>query len=622
MKIKKLNKKSILLALLVIGIIIIISCEKEIGIDPIPTERPIKGILVDANDNSIRVSNAIVAITPVNKNIDYNTSITTSDDEGFFEVNTLVLPSSQPYQVHIDATNNGYMLKDTIVNCDCDVLELNFIKLDKYSCGISIIPNLIEFEKSFIDIPKSNTVTISNSSALPLNITDINFSNSIFNLEQGSIVFPKYLEPGEQTTIVINFTPTDNIEYSDSIIVRTDCDENSDFIALLHGMGESSPCGIQLSPSIINLPNNFVVGDTLQYTVTITGSPEATEPVIVDSIFNPFGSNVFFNENELVGIQIQPGEEREFTIFVTSETEQSLLDSLKFYTSCDDSSYNSLIIDGKSNTRKCDIIVDGQPTKLGINQDTLIFIIKNLSDVLDLSYNVTPLDQPFNITPLPLQGTLPPLGEKLFYLTFNINSSGDSNQVLTIFTNADCKLQENLFASFSIPSLNKATIYRWIPNPENESKVLSNPDYIGWGFNLSERKQKPDSINICGSNNPNMMANNTESDFRFNYIANYFADISLNNTASISVHNQWGDLRQFKNQFGLFSFDVINYTRLLRINKDVPGYWQDGCSVPNLVSDDVFAINTIEGNIFIIRIYDISRRRDPNLNFEECRCKK
>lgn len=617
MKIKKLKEKIILLAFIITGVIVIISCEKEIGVDPIPTERPIQGILVDANDNSIRVSNAIVAITPIDENIDYKTVITTSDDEGFFEITTLVLPSSKPYQVQIDATNSGYMLKDTIVSCDCAVLELNFIKLEKYSCGISISPNFIEFGESFIDVQKSSTVTITNSSELPLNITGINFSNSVFNLQQGSIVFPKYLESGKQTTIIINFAPTDKIEYSDSIIVRTDCDENSDFIALLHGIGESSPCGIQLNPSIINLPNNFVVGDTIKYSVTITGSPEATEPAVVDSIFNPFENSVFFNENELVNIPIQPGEERVFTIFVTSGTEQSLLDSLKFYTSCDDSSYNSLIIDGKSNTRKCDIsITYGDLQELGLGQDSVQFSITNLSDEVDLSYTIAPLNDPLSITPWPLQGTLAPSETRYFDLLFDITSlSKDTLQVLTISTNGTCSLDEQLYASFNIPGIKKSTIFRWLPTQLYDAGIYCNPDFRYWGFNFADGKQQPDSISICGSEDPGGEAN---SNFRFNRISTFFYNSSLDNAISISIHDAWLELPPVNSQFGLPRFDVVLYNSELSQR----GFtnFEGGCSIPPQKIDDVFAIRTGEVNnysYYIVRIYSIDRRRDPTLEFEE-----
>lgn len=588
---------------------IVISCEKEVSVDAIPVERIIVGTLVDEANKDIKIADANVTIKNYNLNKETTPITVRSNQDGIFEFQTLLLPTLQQFELHIEAPK--YHFKDTVVGCNCEVLNVDLIPLRKLSCGVELSPNEINFGISLINETQTRQVIVSNPTLSDLTIESIEFTNNAFGLDITTIELPYFLESGSQKTFQIIFKPFEQQEYIDSLILKTDCDAESKYYVILRGISENLPCGIQIEPSEIILPNSFAVNDTLEYLITISTIPDVATPIKIDSVYNPFGNDVFYNE-DFIGQYISPGMSIILKLYVTSQTSKSFLDSLRFYSSCDDSTFNTLKILGNSKERECRIELDEQSLKnLNFSNEEATFTIVNTSKFLDLSYSISPLQLPYSIIPENLQGILQPLESITYNVHFDVSVKGDSLQNFMVSTNGNCGMNIDVGASYYIPGIKKATIFRWILNNEYEPS-FSNPDFPYWGFNFSENRQQPDSISLCGSISFDNDAK-TNSNFRFIKILNYISSDSPLNTAEIKVHDAFLLLEPINDYF-----DRTYYNKLLQsIGLNT---FQDGCTVPSLKQDDVIAIKTKVKDSFvyyIMRIYNITRRRDSLLPFEE-----
>ena len=105
-----------------------------------------------------------------------------------------------------------------------------------------ILANGINYGKNIINLIETDTTTIENNGKTDLVITGYkyfgSFSEDIFNvivadnyvdIEKISKTNPLLIKPGEESKVIIAFTPRDTIQYSTNIVFTSNVDKNSEY---------------------------------------------------------------------------------------------------------------------------------------------------------------------------------------------------------------------------------------------------------------------------------------------------------------------------------------------------------------------------------------------------------
>ena len=101
------------------------------------------------------------------------------------------------------------------------------------------------------------TFTITSSGTSSLTISSVSLANGVaFNVDASKCV----LSPGESRTLKVTFKPTEAGEYNDRIIIRSDADDNSQWVIQLTGTGTASEEEVYLTCPDSNHPHVIDMG--------------------------------------------------------------------------------------------------------------------------------------------------------------------------------------------------------------------------------------------------------------------------------------------------------------------------------------------------------------------------
>lgn len=229
---------SVFLLLAVISITTFNSCQQDFGIDPVYNDGSVTGVVIDKLTLQ-KLTNASILITRIEAEGEYNT---TTNDTGYFSVSIPVIPIKKPFRIQVSKI--GYQPVDTLIDCNCDNLDLQLIQLVKLTCGITWAPEKLRFADVTVGTSQSSILKIMNQFPLTVSITNIQFSKPVFSLDK-SVSVPFDLQGLASKFLPIVFTPIVPGPDSGYVIISTNCPNNSQFIVPINGNALQAICGIE-----------------------------------------------------------------------------------------------------------------------------------------------------------------------------------------------------------------------------------------------------------------------------------------------------------------------------------------------------------------------------------------
>lgn len=484
-----------LIAITLFSVFVLTSCEKELSVPPEPAFRNLVGIIQDKTTGQ-RIPNAFVTIKPAESEKVFQT---TSDAMGAFSLNAPVYPSSTPYHVYVSA--NGYLPADTVVQCNCDVLEVGLVLMTKPLCGVEFSPsNIVNFDTVNAGITRIKNIWIKNPTLVQVRIDSLSLLNSNYSFSAG-INLPYQLMAGDSVLVTLNFSPKTAGSHNDTLKVYTNCPQYSVIPAFLLAEAVIADCGLQISPSDIDF-GVAGVGDTLRRTITLS-TPYQT-PVVVDSVkFIPPQPDVVIDPvflNQLP-VTVTNGNPISFTVTVIPSSSGQFAGTLAAYSStCENEASYSSNFRGSVFDRLCEVRPDSisigrtpGDIRLSFGFPNYTFVIRNLSSSLPLTiqYLRIPNAEYFDITPgAPI--TINPLDSVNITITYKKIFVGTLRDTLVVVTDGSCGARIPIIAQYQNQGYQGASLFRWsnVPN-------LSNPDAIFNGFRFADSSVVTDSVSIC-----------------------------------------------------------------------------------------------------------------------------
>ncbi|MCF8370708.1 MAG: choice-of-anchor D domain-containing protein [Bacteroidales bacterium] len=136
--------------------------------------------------------------------------------------------------------------------------------------GYTISQSLFNFNALPINSSLSDTLIVTNTGTAILDVYNIVSSSTNFSRSPSSMM----IDPGDSDTIVITFTPTQVVVYTETLTLHTDDPNQPTVSVALHGTGLPTPTpSISVMPQYLNY-GNINIGDslTLPFTVQNVGN--------------------------------------------------------------------------------------------------------------------------------------------------------------------------------------------------------------------------------------------------------------------------------------------------------------------------------------------------------------
>ena len=173
-----------------------------------------------------------------------------------------------------------------------------------YYPDIDVNPMSLEFGSVTVGETIQQNVTVSNTGDAVLVVSDITSSNAAFSADLTSFD----LNPGENKTVVVSFTPADADDYTgDLTIVSNDPDE-ANVIVSMSGTGVVFYPDIDVNPTEIDF-GTVTVGEPAQQNIVVSNNGDA-----VLSVNDITSSNSAFTV-DITSFNVNPGENQ--TVVVT-----------------------------------------------------------------------------------------------------------------------------------------------------------------------------------------------------------------------------------------------------------------------------------------------------------------
>jgi len=172
---------------------------------------------------------------------------------------------------------------------------------------ISIVPSAVEFKSVVIGQKNSQTLSVSNSSSVPISLQRFAISGAAFSLNP--VKSPLLLAPGEHANLTIVFAPSSNAQLTGSLVI-TSSDLKTPVAVPLSGDGEKATPALAASPAAINFGTRAVKSSTSQ---SITLKNTGNIAVSIDSV--GLSSSSFSVSGLDKGVSLAPNQQLEFQVW-------------------------------------------------------------------------------------------------------------------------------------------------------------------------------------------------------------------------------------------------------------------------------------------------------------------
>jgi hypothetical protein len=169
---------------------------------------------------------------------------------------------------------------------------------------ISVVPSVIDFNSVVVGQKNSQTVRITNSSAVPVSLQRVRVSGSGFALS--SVNTPLPLAPGKHANVSVVFAPSAMTPANGSLVISSP-DLKAPVTVPLSGSGEKPTAALAASPASINFGTRAVKSSSSQ---TITLKNTGNIPFSIDSIM--LTGSAFSVSGLTAGVSVSPGQSLNF----------------------------------------------------------------------------------------------------------------------------------------------------------------------------------------------------------------------------------------------------------------------------------------------------------------------
>jgi outer membrane protein assembly factor BamB len=208
------------------------------------------------------------------------------------------------------------------------------------SPGITVLTPTINFGNVMIDSTQVQNISIHNYGTSDLILTSSSISNSVFTI---SALFPFTITPGQIANIPVEFTPTANISYNDSILIY-----HNDPI-LNYSKVTVFGSGVYTAPYLISNPSNVVFGakriNSTSY-IELELNNAGSNNLIVDSI--KLNSSTYYFENLVTPININALSSSLFRIWFYPTSTTTFNDTIRIYSNASNGGLINIPVSGSA----------------------------------------------------------------------------------------------------------------------------------------------------------------------------------------------------------------------------------------------------------------------------------
>lgn len=209
-------------------------------------------------------------------------------------------------------------------------------KLYKYeltgsgSPGINLLTSSLNFGNVMIDSTSTLNIGVQNFGTADLILTQPLISNSVFTMPT---TFPITVQPGQTVNLPVNFIPTANVTYNDSILLYHN-DINYPYSKVtVTGTGVYTAPYLSFNPASVLFGNKRI--NSTSY-IELTFENDGSEILHVDSV--TLNSNSFYFENLITPFNINPLSSYTFRVWFNPALLQSYTDSVTVYSNASNGS--------------------------------------------------------------------------------------------------------------------------------------------------------------------------------------------------------------------------------------------------------------------------------------------
>ena len=191
------------------------------------------------------------------------------------------------------------------------------------SPGITILTPNINFGNVMIDSTITQNISVLNYGTADLILSAPTISNTVFTIP---VTFPVTVQPGQTVNIPLNFTPTANVSYNDSVLIYHNDPIVSYSKVVVTGNGVFTAPYLTTNPSSINFGSKRI--NSTSY-IELTLNNEGSNILVVDSI--KLNSTIFYFEMLSTPFTINPLSSSTHRIWFNPTTINNYTDSVSVF---------------------------------------------------------------------------------------------------------------------------------------------------------------------------------------------------------------------------------------------------------------------------------------------------
>ncbi len=191
------------------------------------------------------------------------------------------------------------------------------------SPGITILTPNINFGNVMIDSTITQNISVLNYGTADLILSAPTISNTVFTIP---VTFPVTVQPGQTVNIPLNFTPTANVSYNDSVLIYHNDPIVSYSKVVVAGNGVFTAPYLTTNPSSINFGSKRI--NSTSY-IELTLNNEGSNILVVDSI--KLNSAIFYFEMLSTPFTINPLSSSTHRIWFNPTTINNYTDSVSIF---------------------------------------------------------------------------------------------------------------------------------------------------------------------------------------------------------------------------------------------------------------------------------------------------
>jgi len=178
--------------------------------------------------------------------------------------------------------------------------------------AITVDPDEIEFQDTYVGENSSETLTISNTGNATLEVTDITSTGNVFTVNMTSFT----VEPGNIQEVIVTFTPDDELLFEGILQIESNDPQTGTIEVALSGNGMIAYPSIAVEPVEINF-DTTLVDETSSEILTISNTG-----IAILNVTNITSTNTVFTVN-MTSFDLEPNESQEVEVTFTP-TEQMI----------------------------------------------------------------------------------------------------------------------------------------------------------------------------------------------------------------------------------------------------------------------------------------------------------